>query len=46
MFTAASAVAWIVAAALDWVTPMWAVTLGGPMCFLMLAVDTARGSED
>ncbi len=45
MFTAAAAAAWIVAAAMDWVSPMWAATLGGPMLLLIGGIEAASKAD-
>lgn len=45
MFTAAAAAAWIVAAAMEWVSPMWAATLGGPMVMLLAGIEAASKAD-
>lgn len=46
MFTAAAAVAWVVAVAVDLVSPMWAAALGGPMLMLLGGVEAASSHDE
>lgn len=45
MFTAAAAVAWVVAVAAEWVSPMWAAAVGGPMLMLLGGVEAASKAD-
>ena len=45
MFTAATAAAWIIAVVCDWVSPMWAAALGGPMIMLLGGVEAASKAD-
>lgn len=45
MFTAAAAVAWVIAVVLEWVSPMWAAAVGGPMLMLLGGVEAASKAD-
>lgn len=45
MFTAATAAAWILAVAMDWVSPLWAAAIGGPMLLLIGGVEVADKAD-
>lgn len=45
MFTAAAAAAWVLAVAMDWVSPMWAGAIGGPMLLLLGGVEIASKAD-